>query len=133
MFFGSGLDILAFCALHLPFVVFHPHSLPPSSCVKNWLSLSNISLFFTTKYPLRIFTLRRKSALADTGITHIVSVLKYDFKDFEDWEKYEHLNIQVDDVEDENLLGEFERSGSFIENALRVGKDGKRGSVLVHW
>lgn len=79
-----------------------------------------------------IFTLRRKSALISTGITHIVSVLKYDFKDFEDWEKYEHLNVDVDDVEDENLLGEFERTGSWIENALKVSKNGKKGSVLVH-
>lgn len=62
-----------------------------------------------------------------------MSVLKYDFKDFEDWDKYEHLNIDVDDVEDENLLGEFERSGSWIENGLKEGKDGKKGGVLVHW
>jgi len=81
----------------------------------------------------RIFTLRRKSTLANTGITHIVSVLKYDFRDFEDWEKYEHLNVEVDDVDDENLLGEFESTGSWIENGLRDGKDGKKGKVLVHW
>lgn len=79
-----------------------------------------------------IFTLRRKTTLEKTGITHIVSVLKYDFKDFEDWEKYEHLNIEVDDVEDENLLGEFENSGKFIEEGLKNGKDGKKGGVLVH-
>jgi dual specificity phosphatase 12 len=36
-------------------------------------------------------------------------------------------------VEDENLLGEFEKTGSWIENALKVGKNGKKGSVLVHW
>jgi hypothetical protein len=62
-----------------------------------------------------------------------VSVLKYDFRDFEDWDKYEHLSIDVDDVEDENLLGEFERSGSWIEKGLREGKNGKKGGVLVHW
>lgn len=62
-----------------------------------------------------------------------MSVLKYDFKDFEDWEKYGHLSIEVDDVEDENLLGEFERSGRFIEAALKGEKDGKKGGVLVHW
>ncbi|KAH9223528.1 protein-tyrosine phosphatase-like protein [Leptodontidium sp. 2 PMI_412] len=78
-----------------------------------------------------IFTLRRKSALEKTGITHIVSVLKYDFKDFEDWDKYEHLSIEVDDVDDENLLGEFERTGKFIEEGLSE-KDGKKGGVLVH-
>lgn len=62
-----------------------------------------------------------------------MSVLKYDFKDFEDWDKYEHLNIDVDDVEDENLLGEFERSGSWIEKGLKEGRNGKGGGVLVHW
>jgi len=77
--------------------------------------------------------LRRKSALENTGITHIVSVLKYDFKDFEDWEKYEHLSIEVDDVDDENLLGEFERTGKWIEDAFKNGKDGKKVAVLVHW
>ena len=62
-----------------------------------------------------------------------MSVLKYDFKDFEDWETYEHLNIDVDDVEDENLLAYFERSGSWIAKALKEGKNGKKGAVLVHW
>lgn len=81
----------------------------------------------------RFFTLRRKSSLEKLGITHIVSVLKYDFKDFEDWELYEQLGIGVDDVEDENLLGEFERTGAWIEEALKNGKDGKKGRVLVHW
>jgi dual specificity phosphatase 12 len=81
----------------------------------------------------RIFTLRRKSTLEKTGITHIVSVLKYDFKDFEDWEKYDHLNIEVDDVDDENLLGEFEKTGKWVEEGLKNGKDGKKGGVLVHW
>jgi dual specificity phosphatase 12 len=62
------------------------------------------------------------------GITHIVSVLKYDFKDFEDWEKYGHCSVEVDDVEDENLLGEFGRTNKFIGDALKGG-----GKVLVHW
>ncbi|RDW91480.1 putative tyrosine phosphatase YVH1 [Coleophoma crateriformis] len=79
-----------------------------------------------------IFTLRRKSTLVSLGITHVVSVLKYDFKDFEDWEQYAHLSIEVDDVDDENLLGEFENSGAWIEKALKDGKDGKPGKVLVH-
>lgn len=85
------------------------------------------------KTVLSIFTLRRKSTLANTGITHVLSVLKYDFKDFEDWEQYEHLSIEVDDVDDENLLGEFENSGAWIEKGLKDGKEGKPGKVLVHW
>ena len=80
-----------------------------------------------------IFTLRRKSALAEVGITHIVSVLKYDFEQFEDCEKYGHLSVDVDDMEGDNLLAEFEGSGAFIEEALRKGKDDKKGKVLIHW
>ncbi|KAI9048702.1 hypothetical protein LZ554_007533 [Drepanopeziza brunnea f. sp. 'monogermtubi'] len=79
-----------------------------------------------------IFTLRRKDALEKTGITHIVSVLTYDFKDFQDWEKYEQLSIEVDDVDDENLLVEFEKTGRFIDDALESEKDGKKGAVLIH-
>lgn len=82
---------------------------------------------------ISIYALSRKNTLADAGITHVVSVLKYDFRAFEDWEKYEHLGVDVDDVDDENLLGEFERTGSWIENGLKEGKDGRKGSVLVHW
>ena len=69
------------------------------------------TFIFHISHSRRIFTLSRKSALARIGVTHIVSVLKYDFKSFEDWEQYEQLSIEVDDVEDENLLGEFEQTG----------------------
>ncbi|CAL3967559.1 unnamed protein product [Diplocarpon coronariae] len=79
-----------------------------------------------------IFTLRRKNALEATGITHIVSVLKYDFKDFQDWEKFEQLSIEVDDVDDEDLLVQFERTGKFIEDGLKSEKEGKGGRVLIH-
>ena len=64
-------------------------------------------------------------------------MLKYDFSSFKHWQEYEHLSVEVDDVEDENLLGEFERTGSWIENALRETRerDGvrRKGAVLVHW
>ncbi|KAI9734728.1 MAG: tyrosine protein phosphatase yvh1 [Claussenomyces sp. TS43310] len=75
-----------------------------------------------------IFTLRRRSALEDTGITHVVSVLRYDFKDFPDGHKFQHCSVQVDDVDDENLLGEFPRTNAFIASALAGG-----GKVFVHW
>lgn len=77
--------------------------------------------------------MRRRDALEKTGITHIVSVLKYDFKDFQDWEKYKQLSIEVDDVDDENLLVEFEKTGKFIDDALSSDEDGKKGAVLIHW
>lgn len=41
---------------------------------------------------------------------------------------YTHLQIEVDDVEDENLLLHFPVTNIFIEEALANG-----GSVLVHW
>lgn len=109
--------------------------------------LNRINVNDKLTYP-RMFTLRRSDALLATGITHIVSVLRYDFKDFQDWGKYEHLSVEVDDVADEDLLGEFERTGSWIEEALkgvsnRRGVDGemeegcvdgkRKGGVLVHW
>lgn len=90
-----------------------------------------------------------ENSLQKNNITHIVSVLKYDFKNFNiDWKKYKQLQIEVDDVEDENLLGEFERTGAWIEEALKgSGKteggeekeaegdeeERKKGAVLVHW
>ncbi|KAG4029671.1 hypothetical protein MFRU_015g02050 [Monilinia fructicola] len=89
-----------------------------------------------------------ENSLQKNNITHIVSVLKYDFKNFNiDWKKYKQLQIEVDDVEDENLLGEFERTGAWIEEALKgSGKteggeekeaegdeeERKKGAVLVH-
>jgi dual specificity phosphatase 12 len=63
----------------------------------------------------------------------VLSVVKFNFQSITDWDKYEHLGIEVDDVEDENLLGEFERTGKWIETALREGKYGRKGKVLVHW
>jgi hypothetical protein len=72
-----------------------------------------------------IFTLRRKTTLEEAGITHVLSVLKFDFSNISGFERYEHLGIEVDDMDDENLLGEFERTGSWIEKALKEGKDGK--------
>ncbi|KAH8602211.1 protein-tyrosine phosphatase-like protein [Bisporella sp. PMI_857] len=79
-----------------------------------------------------IFGLSRPDMMQEAGITHVVSVLRYDFANFVGWDKYEHLEIDALDVEDENLLGEFEKTGSFIENGLREGKDGRKGAVLVH-
>jgi dual specificity phosphatase 12 len=59
-----------------------------------------------------------------------VSVLRYNFEkeSAKVWQKYRHCIVQVDDVEDENLLCEFARTGAFIKEALEGG-----GRVLVHW
>jgi dual specificity phosphatase 12 len=80
-----------------------------------------------------IFTLRRKTTLEEAGITHVLSVLKFDFSKISGFERYEHLGIEVDDMDDENLLREFERTGSWIEKALKEGKNGKKGKVFIHW
>lgn len=41
---------------------------------------------------------------------------------------YKHLQIEVDDVDDENLLEHFATTNAFIQSALDGG-----GGVLVHW
>lgn len=44
------------------------------------------------------------------------------FKDFQ------HMVVEVDDVEDDNLLEHFPATNKFIQDALESG-----GAVLVHW
>ncbi|RKF54803.1 Tyrosine-protein phosphatase yvh1 [Golovinomyces cichoracearum] len=66
------------------------------------------------------------------SISHIVSVIKYDLKKFRHLQDCKHLSIEVDDVEDENLIEYFEKSGAWIEEALRDENHGKPGVVLVH-
>lgn len=41
---------------------------------------------------------------------------------------YKHLQIEVDDDEDENLLESFPSCNRFIKDALESG-----GGVFVHW
>jgi len=41
---------------------------------------------------------------------------------------YKHLQIDVDDEDEENLLEFFPTSNCFIGNALSAG-----GNVFVHW
>ena len=44
------------------------------------------------------------------------------------FEGYEHLVIEVNDVEDENIIQYFPASNGFIQQGLDGG-----GGVLVHW
>ncbi|RMZ86248.1 hypothetical protein DV737_g115, partial [Chaetothyriales sp. CBS 132003] len=63
--------------------------------------------------------LRRPKALQNCHITHIVSVLEWQFEPDNPLTRgYQHLHIPVDDVEDENLLVWFPRSNAFIHDAL---------------
>ncbi|KAF2100675.1 phosphatases II [Rhizodiscina lignyota] len=73
-----------------------------------------------------LFTLRRKAALQEANITHVVSVLRMSLdEDF--FAPYKHLMIEVDDVEDENLLEHFPATNRFIQDGLDGG-----GGVFVH-
>jgi len=73
--------------------------------------------------------------LKNCNITHIVSVLDWQFKDDVPLIRgYQHLHIPVDDVEDENLLEWFPRSNQFIQEGLnyRPKNDSKSAETLDH-
>lgn len=74
-----------------------------------------------------VCALSRTSELRKAGITHIVSVFKSDSRTIKDCEGFKHLTIEVDDLENENILESFEKSGNWIESALK-----ERGKVFVH-
>lgn len=74
----------------------------------------------------------KKEYLQKAAVTHIVSVMKYNFIRYEHLQEYQHLQIEVDDIESENLLESFERISSWIKEALKDGNNGKPGVVLVH-
>ena len=71
--------------------------------------------------------MRRKEAMSKANITHVVSVLRLPV-DADLFHDYEHLVIEVDDVEEENILEHFPTSNAFIRKGLDAG-----GGVLVHW
>ncbi|KAF2117722.1 protein-tyrosine phosphatase-like protein [Lophiotrema nucula] len=73
-----------------------------------------------------IFTLRRREALQKAGITHVLSVLRFQ-PDPQLFSTFKHMVIEVDDVEDENLLEHFPATNQFIQEGLDGG-----GGVLVH-
>ncbi|OBT55169.1 hypothetical protein VE04_04475 [Pseudogymnoascus sp. 24MN13] len=74
-----------------------------------------------------VFALRRPQTLKDAGITHIVSALRFNYKETKGWENYTHCNVQIDDMDDENLIEHFPRVVLFIKDALAGG-----GGVLIH-
>ena len=79
------------------------------------------------KPPRRLFSMRAKEALKNANITHVVSALRLPL-DKKLFEGYEHLHIEVDDVEDENMLEWFSVANDFVRGGLEGG-----GGVLVHW
>ncbi|KFY53016.1 hypothetical protein V496_07987 [Pseudogymnoascus sp. VKM F-4515 (FW-2607)] len=78
-------------------------------------------------YVSGVFALRRPQTLKEAGVTHIVSALRFDYKETKGWENYTHCNVQIDDVDDENLIEHFPRVVQFIKDALAEG-----GGVLIH-
>lgn len=74
-----------------------------------------------------LFSLRRRDAVKEAGLTHVVSVMRWSV-DQELIAPYKHLQIEVDDDEDENLLEHFPTTNKFIQDALDAG-----GHVFVHW
>jgi hypothetical protein len=98
----------------------------------------------------RFISLRRPEALANCHITHILSVISWNFEENSQLTKgYKHLHILVDDVNYENLIIWFARANRFIDEGLNPRRadgdvtlesrhetsaqnDGKNG-VLVHW
>ncbi|KAH8730131.1 protein-tyrosine phosphatase-like protein [Phaeosphaeriaceae sp. PMI808] len=74
-----------------------------------------------------MFTLRRREALQQANITHVVSVMRspLDQDLFSPFKS--HMVVEVDDVEDENLLEYFPATNHFIKEGLADG-----GGVLVH-
>ncbi len=75
----------------------------------------------------RIFTLQRRTALQQAGITHVLSVVKLS-EDKHLLEPYQHMEVPINDMANENILEHFPAANRFIETALDSG-----GTVLVHW
>ena len=74
-----------------------------------------------------MFTLRRREALQQANITHVLSVLRAPLEQYL-FSCFKHMVVEVDDVEDENLLEHFPATNKFIKEGLDGG-----GGVLVHW
>ena len=91
------------------------------------LSRKNVLAQTIRSHICRLFALRRREAVKEAGITHVVSVLRWPIE--EDLVRpFKHLQIDVDDEEDENLIEFFPATNRFIDDALAAA-----GSVLVHW
>jgi dual specificity phosphatase 12 len=75
---------------------------------------------------IRLFTLRRRAALQEANITHVLSVLHYEGREL--FAGFEQMTVAVDDVDDENLIEHFPTTNRFIREGLAGG-----GGVLVHW
>lgn len=74
-----------------------------------------------------LYGLKARESVETAGITHVISVMRWSI-DEQLIKPYKHLQIEVDDDDDENLLEYFPTTNRFIQDALHAG-----GSVFVHW
>lgn len=69
-----------------------------------------------------IFALRRPGAMEAKGVTHILSMIKYSFVEWQEFEdRYVHLSVDIDDVDDEDIVVHLPRAVRFVERGLRGG------------
>ena len=71
--------------------------------------------------------MRRKDALREANITHIITVMRPPL-DYDLYEGYQHLVIPINDDDTEDVIQHFKDSNDFIQKGLDAG-----GGVLVHW
>lgn len=80
-----------------------------------------------------LYALYQPNAIKEAGITHVLSVIDFDVfqrkeaATFLRSKNYEHLNINIDDEPNENLLQYFKQMTDFVDAGLRSG-----GGVYVH-
>lgn len=69
-----------------------------------------------------IFALRRPGAMESKGVTHILSMIKYSLVDLQGFEdRYVHMSVDVDDVDDEDIVVHLPRAVRFVERGLSGG------------
>ncbi|KAL9616581.1 MAG: hypothetical protein Q9160_008561 [Pyrenula sp. 1 TL-2023] len=85
-----------------------------------------------------LFTLRRKSALQHARVTHVLSALDGPISP-ELVQGYQHMQINIQDVEEENILEHFPKAVAFIHDGLKgsngienVESDASGNGVIVH-
>ncbi|KAI9793500.1 MAG: tyrosine protein phosphatase yvh1 [Peltula sp. TS41687] len=74
----------------------------------------------------RFICMRRKTALREANITHVLSVIPGS-TDEDVFASYTHMTLDVYDLEDENLLQHFPAANTFINEGLSGN-----GGVFVH-
>lgn len=79
-----------------------------------------------------IFALRRPGAMEAKGVTHILSMIKYSLVDLRGFEeRYVHMSVDIDDVEDEDIVVHLPRAVRFIDRGLLGGAgEWPSGTVL---